>query len=151
MLVASRGGFTVRLKRFQARAPRFRGAPKLWKDNFQHFCKQLFVFLFWFNARYFTMPLTKDLFGRMSAKHWSEWRWAFSFYGVENCFLLRIICGTKRLNPFFRLHDASEVLNKYVMGVWSDNFTAVRRPNVSVLLKIVSCKNHVLFWQWWTV
>jgi len=28
--------------------------------------------------------------------------------------LLRIICGTKRLNPFFLLHDANEALNKYV-------------------------------------
>jgi len=37
---------------------------------------------------------------------------------------LRIMCGRKRLNPFFRLHQANEVLNKYVMGVWSDNFTA---------------------------
>jgi len=27
------------------------------------------------------------------------------------------MCGTKRLNPFFRLHEAGEVLNKYVMGV----------------------------------
>jgi len=26
--------------------------------------------------------------------------------------------------PFFRLHEASEVLNDYVMWVWSDNFTA---------------------------
>jgi len=34
------------------------------------------------------------------------------------------MCGTKRLNPFFRLHEASEVLNKYVMGLWSGNFTA---------------------------
>jgi len=34
------------------------------------------------------------------------------------------MCGTKRLNPFFRLHEASEVLNKYVMRVWSDNLTA---------------------------
>ena len=38
--------------------------------------------------------------------------------------LLRITCGTKRLNPIFRLHEASEVLNKYVMGEWSDSFTA---------------------------
>jgi len=30
----------------------------------------------------------------------------------------------KRLNPFFRLHEVSEVLNKYVIWVWSDNFTA---------------------------
>jgi len=35
-----------------------------------------------------------------------------------------MMCGTKRLNPFFILHEASEVLNTYVMGVWSDNFTA---------------------------
>jgi len=34
------------------------------------------------------------------------------------------MCGTKCLNPFFRLHEASEVLNKHAMGVWSDNFTA---------------------------
>jgi len=36
---------------------------------------------------------------------------------------VRIMCGTKHLNPFFRLHEASEVL-KYVIGVWSNNFTA---------------------------
>ena len=30
----------------------------------------------------------------------------------------------KHLNPFFRLHEASEVINKYVMGVWSDKFIA---------------------------
>jgi len=62
---------------------------------------------------------------RMCAKDWSEWRWAFSFYSVENWLLLRIICGTKRRNPFFRLLETSEVLNKYVMWmtVWSDNFT----------------------------
>jgi len=47
------------------------------------------------------------------------------FYGVENRLLLHIMCGTKRMrNPFFRLHEASKVLNKYIMGVWSDNFTA---------------------------
>jgi len=49
---------------------------------------------------------------------------AFSFYGVENWSLLRTMCGTKRLNPLFRFDENSEVLNKYVMGVWSDNFTA---------------------------
>jgi len=32
--------------------------------------------------------------------------------------------GTKRLNLLFRLHEVSEVLHKYVMGVWTDNFTA---------------------------
>jgi len=28
------------------------------------------------------------------------------------------MCGTKRLNLFFRLREASDVLKKYVMGVW---------------------------------
>ena len=74
--------------------------------------------MFWFSARFCTIPLTKDLYSRMSAKDWSEWRWGFSFSGVENRLLLHMMCGTKRLNPFFRLHEASEVLNKYVMGVW---------------------------------
>jgi len=44
------------------------------------------------------MPLTKDLYRRMSAKHWSEWRWAFSLYGVENWLSLHIMFGTKRIN-----------------------------------------------------
>jgi len=30
------------------------------------------------------MPLTKDLYKRMNANEWSEWRWAFSCSGVEN-------------------------------------------------------------------
>jgi len=30
------------------------------------------------------------------------------FYGVENWLLLSRMCGTKRLNPFFRLCEASE-------------------------------------------
>jgi len=38
--------------------------------------------------------------------------------------MLHIKCGSKCLNPFFRLHEANEVLNKYVMGVWSDYITA---------------------------
>jgi len=46
---------------------------------------------------------------RIIAKDWSEWRWALSFYGVENWLFLRIMCGRKRLDPFFRLHEASEV------------------------------------------
>ena len=50
----------------------------------------------------------------MSPKDWSEWRWAFSFHCVENWLLWRVMCGTKRLNPFFRLHETSEVL-KYRM------------------------------------
>jgi len=44
------------------------------------------------------------------------------FLGIENWLMLRI-CGTKRLNPCFRLHKASEahVLKKDVTLVW---FTA---------------------------
>ena len=36
----------------------------------------------------------------------------------EHWLLLHIMCGTKRLDPFVRLHEASEVLAKYVMRVW---------------------------------
>jgi len=36
------------------------------------------------------------------------WRWGLAIATYN--------CGKKRLNPFFRLHEASEVLNKYVMG-----------------------------------
>jgi len=52
------------------------------------------------------------------------------FYCAENWLLLPIMCvwnktlemcGTKRLNLFFRLHEASEVL-KHVIGVCSYNF-----------------------------
>jgi len=50
------------------------------------------------------MPLTK-----ISIEDWSAWRSAISFYGIENWLLLRIMCGTKRLNQFFRLLEASEV------------------------------------------
>jgi len=32
--------------------------------------------------------------------------------------------GTKHRNPFFRLHEASEVLNKEVMAVWPGDVTA---------------------------
>ena len=114
-----KNGFTMRLKRLKPRAPDFRGLQNFGsKENFRCFCKQLYLyFLFWFNARFFTIPLTKDLYRKMSVNDWSKWRWTFSFYGVENWLLLRIICGKKHLNKFFRLHEASEVFNKYVMGV----------------------------------
>jgi len=55
------------------------------------------------------------------------------------------MCGTKHLNPFLRLHEASEVLNKYVMGVWSDNFTdasfivTVFVPDIEGIQNIVRC------------
>jgi len=64
---------------------------------------------------------------RMIAKDWSEWRWTFSFLMRWELVTITLMCGTKRLNPFFRLQQAIEVLNKYVMGMWSNwsyNFTA---------------------------
>jgi len=86
----------------------------------------IFVFCFGSNHVFFTMPLTKDLYRSMSAKDWSEWRWAFSFSGVENWLFLDIMCGTKRLNLFFQVTRGQwgRLLNKYVMGVWRDNFIA---------------------------
>jgi len=36
----------------------------------------------------------------MTAKDWSEWRWAFSFDGVETWLLSGIMHGKKRLNAF---------------------------------------------------
>jgi len=36
------------------------------------------------------MPLIKNLYKRMSAKEWSEWRWGYSFSGVENLLFARI-------------------------------------------------------------
>jgi len=54
------------------------------------------------------------------------------------------------MNPFFRLHEASEVLNKYIMGVWSNNFTAgffvsfivtVFVPDIAVAAQLCSPKN----------
>ena len=53
----------------------------------------------------------------------------------------------KRLNPFFRLQEASEVLKKFVLGVWSDNFTAAFIVNfiVTVFVRdIEAIQNKVL-------
>jgi len=120
-----RRGFTIRLKRLKPRAPDFGGPQNFGsKENFQYFCKQLYLYFCFGSTHVFVLCRQQKISGRMSAKDWSEWRWAFAFYGVENWLLLRIMCGTKRLNSFFRLCNASEVLHKYVMWMWSDNFTA---------------------------
>jgi len=61
---------------------------------------------------------------------------------------VHIMCGTKRLNQFFKFHEAREVLNKYIMGVWSDNFTdaffvgfivAVFVPDIEEIRNEVTC------------
>jgi len=48
----------------------------------------------------------------------------FSFYDFENCLLSPLMYGAIRLNTFLRVQEASEVFNRYIIGVWSDNFTA---------------------------
>jgi len=54
---------TIRLKRLKPMAPDFGGPQNFGtKENFQHFCKH-YIYIF-----VFTMPLTKDLYRRMSAK-----------------------------------------------------------------------------------
>jgi len=71
----TRRGFTIRLKRLTSRAPDFGGTQNFGsKDSFQHFCMQLYLYFFSFNALLVSMPLAKYLHRRMSAKDWSEWR-----------------------------------------------------------------------------
>ena len=54
------------------------------------------------------------------------------------------------MNPFFSLHEASEVLNKYIMGMRSDNVTAgffvsflvtVFVPDIAVAAQLCSPQN----------
>jgi len=52
------------------------------------------------------------------------------------------MCGTKHLNPFFRLHEASEVLNEYVMLVCSENFTAAF--SISFIVTVFNNNNILL-------
>jgi len=71
----------------------------------------VFVFLFLFNS-HFCYAVNKTFYRRTnvrpqkisqircSAKFWDESQWEFSFYGIENELLLRIICHTERLKPF---------------------------------------------------
>jgi len=61
------------------------------------------------------------------------------------------MCGTKRLNPIFRLHEAIEILNKYVMGEWSDSFTAAFFVSFIVIVfvpNIGRIQNKVMFINW---
>ena len=121
-----RRGFTIRLKKLKPRAPDFWGPYNFEIETISSIPVSIvFVFCFGSTHVFFTMPLTKDLYRSMSAKDWSEWRWAFSFSGVKNWLLLHIMCGTKRLNPFFQITRGQygRLLNKYAMGVWRDNFT----------------------------
>jgi len=60
------------------------------------------------------------------------------------------MCGTKCLNPFFRFHEASKVLKKCIMVVWSDNFTAACLVSFIVAVfvpDIEGIKNKVMFFE----
>jgi len=105
-----RRGFTIRLKNFTPRATDCGGPKILWVRTIFSISVSNYICIFALVQRtFFTVLLTKDLYRRMSTIDWSEWRWAFSFYGVENWLLLHIMCGTNRLNPIFRLHEARPV------------------------------------------
>ena len=62
----------------------------------------IFVFCFGSTHVFFTMPLTKGLARRIEVNDDEP-----SLFLALNGLLLHIMCGTKRLNPFFRLHEAS--------------------------------------------
>ena len=60
-------GFTIRLKRLKPRAPDFEGPQHFGSRKISSISVSIiFVFLFWFNARFLTTPLTKDIYRRMS-------------------------------------------------------------------------------------
>jgi len=71
-IIGHRRGIAIKLKRLKPRAPNF-GAHQNFgsKDNFQHFCKQLYLY-FCFGSKhvFFTMPLTKDRY--RTGQHNSE-------------------------------------------------------------------------------
>jgi len=96
--------FAIRLKRLQPRSPMSRGPKILGLRTISSISVSNYictVLLFWFNARFFTLPLTKDLYGRMRAQRIEVKDVEHSlFMALGIVFLLRIICGTKRLNPF---------------------------------------------------
>ena len=121
----SRRGFTIRLKRHNPRAPYFGGGVLGVKTIFSIFVSNyICIFVLVHSTHVFYVPLTTDLYTRTCAKDSNEWRWTFSFHGVDNWLLLRVIVDQNSWIHFFRLHEASEVLYQYVMGVCSDNFTA---------------------------
>ena len=119
----NRRGFTIRLKRLKPRAPNVGGPQNLRsKDNFQRLCKQLY---FYFGSTHvFSLSANKRSLQKNERKGLKWLAMSILFLWRWELLLLRITCGTKRLNPLCRLHEAIEVLNKYVMGVWSDSFTA---------------------------
>jgi len=72
------------------------------------------------------------------------------FTGVENWLLSHVMCGTKRLNPFFRLHEASVVLNKYEMGVWQArrrDFAARGAHFLNTILDVCSTRGPNTKWR----
>ena len=86
----------------------------------------------------------------MSAKDWSDWRWAFFFMALRIGYCY-VWVEQNAWIPFFRLHEASEVLDKYVMGVWSDDFTAAFFVSVIVtgfVRDIEGIEYKLMFMNW---
>jgi len=66
---ANRREFTIRLRRLKPRTPISGGLKILEVKTISSISVNIiFVFLIWFNPRFYTMLLTKDLHTRMSAK-----------------------------------------------------------------------------------
>ena len=87
----------------------------------------------------------------MGAKDWSEWMtMSILFLWRWELVIVTYNVWNKNMNQFFRLHEASEVLNKYIMGGWSGNFTAdffvsfivtVFVPDIGVAAQLCSPQN----------
>ena len=66
------------------------------------------------------------------SQHIQEWARKIEVNDDEHSFFMELRSGywyvwcveQNAWIHFFRFNEATEVLNKYVMGVWSDNFTA---------------------------
>jgi len=95
------------------------------------------------------MPLTKDINNQREVLKWittsflfsRRWELVIVTYNVWN----------KHLNPFFKLHEASEVLSKNALGVWSDDFTAAFFVSFNVIVfvpDIGGIQNKVMFINW---
>jgi len=68
-MLAFRHGFTIRLKRFKPRAPDFGGPKILRVRTISSISVRNYICAFdLVQHTFFTMPLTKDLYGRVSAK-----------------------------------------------------------------------------------
>jgi len=109
--------FTIRLKRLQPMAPDF-GSPKIWGVRtissisvINYVC----IFILVQRTLFYFAAYKRPLDVRRSTKDWSEWRWAFSFYGVEDWLLLRIIVDQ---NAWIRFSDYTRPVRYSINMQW---------------------------------